>query len=355
MRTLLGFVLVAAPLACGAHYRPPAAHTHDARFGFLGGTGPAPSVAVACSRWSTSIGDRDPYALSHTSFPETDVQAACFTRVVHEGRATMVGRTPDGCAVPSPDERRSMLALAEELAGPAPASMESSLFACDLSPAQRRAARLHNAKVLRAAASEPGNFPYSAVVALGYGEAGQADTSVVDWLPGDACHAPTSNDLARFGRMVGRTERAADALAAGVAPLAIVTGGAAHSRLIEAFAMLYLLECVHGVPAGRVLVEPCADHTHTNLRNSARWIVAMGARTAYVVTDDDLQADYFQEGGLLSMMGAGLDQRSLRDFGYVLGSWRQASVGAEGGFWFTPFRFWAEPLHGAGSLTCEGL
>jgi hypothetical protein len=27
-------------------------------------------------------------------------------------------------------------------------------------------------------------------------------------------------------------------------------------------------------------------------------------------------------------------------------------VGNKGGFWFTPYRFWAEPRDGLGSVTC---
>ena len=46
------------------------------------------------------------------------------------------------------------------------------------------------------------------------------------------------------------------------------------------------------------------------------------------------------------------DERSLRDWGYVIGSWRQASTGIRAGFWFTPYRFWAEPRDGLGSVTC---
>ena len=46
------------------------------------------------------------------------------------------------------------------------------------------------------------------------------------------------------------------------------------------------------------------------------------------------------------------DQRSLRDFGYLVGAWRQASVGMEAGFWFTPYRFWAEPEPGLGGWSC---
>ena len=106
------------------------------------------------------------------------------------------------------------------------------------------------------------------------------------------------------------------------------------------------------MPADRIIVEPCADHTHTNLRNSARWVAAMGGRAAYLLTDDGLQSKYFQDWSGFELILGSVDQRSLRDWGYVIGSWRQASIGTAQGFWFTPYRFWAEPRDGLGSVTC---
>jgi hypothetical protein len=262
-----------------------------------------------------------------------------------------VGHVPEGCAVPTPAERESLLTLAEELER-APGS-PSSLYPCTLTANQRAAASLHNARAFRFAATQTASFPYSAVIVPGYGEGGQAETSIGQWLPGDACHDLEPGDAVHLGAMVERTARAHDALAAGVAPLAIVSGGTKHSKMVEAFAMLYLLQCVEHVRADAVVVEPCAEHTHTNLRNSARWLVASGGRVAYLLTDDQLQADYFQDASLFDYMGGSIDQRSLRDWGYVIGSWRQASVGIDAGFWFTPYRFWAERRDGAGSFTCE--
>ena len=80
--------------------------------------------------------------------------------------------------------------------------------------------------------------------------------------------------------------------------------------------------------------------------------VELGGRTAYLVTDQGLQGGYLQEWNVFHMIGGSIDQRALRDWGYLLGAWRQASVGIDSGFWFTPYRFWAEPRDGAGSLTC---
>ncbi|MEO8798115.1 MAG: hypothetical protein ABI551_09540 [Polyangiaceae bacterium] len=143
-----------------------------------------------------------------------------------------------------------------------------------------------------------------------------------------------------------------------VAPIAIVTGAAVHSHLVEAFAMLHLLACprpdgVALVEADRVLVEPCADHTHTNLRNAGRLLAAMHARAGFIITDDHFQSDYLEDQTGLEALGGSIDQRSLRDFGSLVGAWRLASTGNAAGFWFTPYRFWAEPRDGLGAVTCD--
>jgi hypothetical protein len=63
----------------------------------------------------------------------------------------------------------------------------------------------------------------------------------------------------------------------------IVSGGAVHSDDNEAILMRqWLLD--HGVSATRILIEPCARHTTTNLRNAGRMVLAAGADEALVVT-----------------------------------------------------------------------
>ncbi len=82
---------------------------------------------------------------------------------------------------------------------------------------------------------------------------------------------------------VARLEEAARVLAAGLASTAIVSGGAVHSADNEAVLMRqWLIE--RGVDAGRILLEPCARHTTTNLRNAGRIVLGSGARAALVVT-----------------------------------------------------------------------
>jgi hypothetical protein len=164
----------------------------------------------------------------------------------------------------------------------------------------------------------------------------------------------TNDDLERLGVNVVRAKRAAEAFHAGVAPFVSVSGGAVHSTAYEAFLLMNLLTCRFDVPPDRVLLDPCADHTHTNVRNTGALVEDVGGRFAYIVTDDFMQSRYLEEWSVFDLILGGIDERSLRDFGYLLGSWRRASIGMHAGFWFTPYRFWAEPAHGLGSFSCVG-
>ncbi|HEX7663888.1 MAG TPA: ElyC/SanA/YdcF family protein, partial [Polyangiaceae bacterium] len=233
-------------------------------------------------------------------------------------------------------------------------------FACGLPRADVVAVARHDAHVLRTLATRNGASPYAAVIVPGHGLPEQDASPLRSYSPADpsACKALAGPSFGALGAMIQRTRRASALLRNGVAPLAIVSGGAVHSRLVEAFAMLHLLSCARPdggelVDADRVFVEPCADHTHTNLRNAGRVLAAMHARAGFLVTDDHFQSDYFEDQTGLEIVGGSVDQRSLRDFGYLVGSWRLASTGNEAGFWFTPYRFWAEPREGLGSVSCD--
>ena len=81
-----------------------------------------------------------------------------------------------------------------------------------------------------------------------------------------------------------RLEQAARDLTAGVGGSIIVSGGAVHSPDNEAVLMRQWL-LGRGVDAARILVEPCARHTTTNLRNAGRMVLAAGADEALVVTN----------------------------------------------------------------------
>jgi DUF218 domain len=87
-------------------------------------------------------------------------------------------------------------------------------------------------------------------------------------------------------RNLERLERALADLRAGLAPSVIVTGGAVHSPDNEAVLMREWL-VAHGVEKERILVEPCARHTTTNLRNAGRILLALGVKEALVVTSDE--------------------------------------------------------------------
>lgn len=342
-----------ALIGCGYREPVPAYREHDARFGRLGGGGEVPPKEEMCRHWTSSVVARDGWATTHLSFPETNVQDACFTPVTHEGRTVHVGSAPRGCSYPDARARARLDALADELERLASSRATTHrLFPCTLTEEQLAAAARQNARTLRALARGGARYPYAAVVLPGHGLAEQDATALGSYLPGDACRSLAAGDLRRLGAMPARTEIGADAMRGDVAPVVITSGGAVHSHLVEAFAMMHLLQCREQIAGDRILVEPCAEHTHTNLRNSGRWVDAMSGRAAYLLTDSGIQAEYFQDWSGFELVLGSIDQRSLRDWGYVLGSWRQASSGTKSGFWFTPYRFWAEPRHEFRSVTC---
>jgi hypothetical protein len=179
------------------------------------------------------------------------------------------------------------------------------------------------------------------------------NSPLVAWRPGDACIPLDKREMDRLSVNVQRAGLAAASYHGRVAPVITVSGGAVRSApLVEAFMLLHLLRCRFDVPAEAVLLDPCADHTHTNLRNTGGLVRAIGGRQGYVVTDDGLQGGYLQEWTAFWLVGGTIDQRSLRDWGYLLGTWRQASEGYDAGFWFTPYRFWGEPADGLGGVAC---
>lgn len=325
--------------ACISHEPVPETVPRDARAGLA----PAGFDSTeACGHWGAAAHGDGP-AASHVSFPERDAARSCFVPVEYDGEIPHAGRPPVGCAYTSRDaqhpledeaRRYDRIAAGDEAALP----LE---IACKLSPERRRAVAKVNARTLRSVAGDEGAYPYAAVETFGFGHPSHAGTALDAWQPGDAC--PAGIDLRRFSVNVSRAGRAALAYAAHVAPVVIVSGGAVHSRLVEAFLLDYIVTCRIGVPPDRVLLDPCADHTHTNVRNGGRLVRALGARTAYIVTDDSFQAVYLQERTAFDLFGGSIDQRALRDWGYLIGSWRQASEGMDAGFWYTPYRFWADP------------
>lgn len=315
---------------------------------------------IACGEWADAIGPDSDGAGEHASFPEVAPERACFVPVRYDGERARPDPTPPGCAYPaSADQRR----IAEEHGryeriARGEAGLGERLppeLACDLSPEVRAAAARQNARALLAVMRDVGvkrDYPYSAVGVFGFGHRDQGASVLLGFQVGEPCRPMSKDDLDLLTINVTRAGRAALAHAGGVAPVIVTSGGAVHSPLVEAFALAHLAVCRFGVPADRVMVDPCADHTHTNVKHVGSLVVALGGRAAYVVTDDHLQRDYLEEWTLFDLIGGSIDQRSLRDWGYLLGSWRRASVGMRAGFWLTPYRFWAEPRDGLGSFTC---
>ena len=87
-------------------------------------------------------------------------------------------------------------------------------------------------------------------------------------------------------RAAERLDRAAMTLAEGHAATVIVSGGAVHSPDNEALLMRqWLID--RGVDEAAILVDPCARHTTTNLRNAGRILLAAGASEALIVTSAD--------------------------------------------------------------------
>lgn len=76
-------------------------------------------------------------------------------------------------------------------------------------------------------------------------------------------------------------------------------------------AKAYLIE--RGLSRSAIIVEPCARHSTTNLRNAGRFMLKYHLRTALVVTSAD-QAFYFSNGLVSS-----LEPRSRTQLGYVVG------------------------------------
>jgi DUF218 domain len=341
---------------CVVHASPPPSAPLDASGGHAP---PGFDTALACTDWRKAAGPQGSAAIRHDSFPELDPRRSCFVPVRYGPAGPEPGPLPEGCGYPTREQTFATLAehadRYERIAAGAPSEPLPVELACRLPVEVRRAAAAANARTLRALLRrlprEP-PYPYAAVSTFGFGHFEQGRSVLLSWRPGDACPRLAKKDMALFDVNILRAGRAAAAYFGRVAPVVTVSGGAVHSALVEAFMLDYLVTCRLGVPADAVLVDPCADHTHTNVRNTGALVRALGGRSAYLVTDDGLQADYLEEWTSFDLIGGSIDQRALRDFGYLLGSHRRASVGMKAGFWYTPYRFWAEPERGLGSFSC---
>jgi DUF218 domain len=100
-----------------------------------------------------------------------------------------------------------------------------------------------------------------------------------------------------------------------VAPFIVLSGGNVHPENTpynEAIEMKRFLTD-GGFPASRIFVEPCARHSHTNLRNSARLMLSAGLLRGLIVTSYD-QAYYMANGRMSTFKS-----RQRNDFGFITG------------------------------------
>ncbi|CAN5135952.1 hypothetical protein BH09MYX1_BH09MYX1_13800 [soil metagenome] len=115
-----------------------------------------------------------------------------------------------------------------------------------------------------------------------------------------------------------RLDDAAAHLRGGGAPFILVSGANVHpdgTPYVEAMLMKrYLLD--HGVAEASIFVEPCARHSHTNIRNAGRFMLRHGLTSALIVTSFD-QSMYFANHNASSF-----DARCLADLGYRVGELR---------------------------------
>jgi len=136
------------------------------------------------------------------------------------------------------------------------------------------------------------NRPYTALLVFGHGpEDAQSRTGVMGHI---------------------RLALTADLFRRGLAPFIIVSGGKVHpnrTSFNEAAEMKNLLITQYGIAADRILIEPHARHTTTNLRNCARLLLAAGFPTdrPALIVSDHRTIEY--------IAGAELAERNLREMG----------------------------------------
>ncbi|CAN5418561.1 hypothetical protein BH09MYX1_BH09MYX1_32060 [soil metagenome] len=221
------FVIVAIGLtACAVHDETPARMPHDARAG-LAPAGVA--TAKLCGSWKSAVGEVDPFAARHVSFPELDAKA-CFIPVWYKSENDVrPGTIPEGCGYSPAPVRPTIEAEAsryEAIANGDEHDLPLEL-ACELPRGARARAAAQNARTLRALLARPAEtHAYSVVSSFGYGRAEHGESPLVSWRPGDACPARDDIDMHLFGVNVLRATRAALAYAGGVAPVVSFSGGA---------------------------------------------------------------------------------------------------------------------------------
>lgn len=126
-----------------------------------------------------------------------------------------------------------------------------------------------------------------------------------------------------------RVALAAARFRAGVAPFIIVSGGNVHpnrTRYNEAVEMRRALIDRFGIPVERIVIDPYARHTTTNLRNAVRRLAAMKApldKPALIVTAKDQ---------LAYILSAKFTARNEEELGYQPGTLGAALSAVEAPF-----------------------
>ena len=207
-----------------------------------------------------------------------------------------LGRVPayaeiDGAGAISPAERRAWLQAASWLSEtPRAGSLQrldrSFDFALSLLDGSTRTDAvahlplddgLNDAAFARARRTDWDDYRYTALIVTGIGP----ELADMPLSPGGKYHL----------------RLAAQQWAAGNAPFIIVSGGRAHpfaTRFTEAVEMRDALITRYGIPADRIVIDPHARHTTTNMRNAARLLMAMGApldRTTLIVCNPGQSAN----------------------------------------------------------------
>jgi hypothetical protein len=126
-------------------------------------------------------------------------------------------------------------------------------------------------------------------------------------------------------RAIDRLHIAAEDFAEGRAPFILVSGGNVHpagTPFNEATEMRrYLIETLH-VPADRIILEPLARHSPTNVRNAGRYMVQNGLTRAQIVSD----AQIFGQPMIFNASHGpffGVDFRSIFDNGISFGQYER--------------------------------
>ena len=236
----------------------------------------------------------------------------------------------DGAGNIGPEERRTWLHAAQWMAqSPRAGSLQgldrSFDFALALLDGSNRTdamaflplgSGLNEAAFARARQTDWRAFRYSALVVTGIGP----ELKDMPLSPGGKYHL----------------RLAAQQFARGDAAFIIVSGGRAHpfnTPFVEAVEMRRALIDRYGIPADRIVIEPHARHTTTNMRNAARLLMAMGAP----LTQDVLVISNPVQSAAIG--SAAFVARNKRELGYAPGiagarlsptaiEWRPAAAAA---------------------------